>query len=211
VTSRSPAEGRAVVDAFSPCAARAVTARPDRLRLSSDPGRAEHPSRASAIEMSPEHVPKGFPIPDHPPRGLPLGGLETTRALPRLIVSTGGTAAALSRLGVPVEPLGGQGRTSNAVQEHLRDRSRKGLLPRPVGARDTSCRRPAASRVGAREDRSAGLGPLCVTSREGRRALLRPKCLMSADAPEGAEGGEQALHPRRLCFRAHRALFDCAG
>lgn len=211
MTSRSPAEGRAVVDAFSPCAARAVTVRPDRLRLSSDGRRAGHPSKASAIEMSPEHVPKGAPIPDHLLRGLPLGRLEATRALPRLVAPTGGTAAALSRLGVPVEPLEGQGRTSNAVREHLRDRSREGLLPRPMGARDTSCRRPAVSRVGAREDRSAGLGPLRATSREGRRALLRPKCLMSVDAPEGAEEESELSSLGRLCFRAHRALFDCAG
>lgn len=58
--------------------------------------------------MDSEHVPKGSPIPDHPPRGLPLGRLETTRALPRLVASPGGTAfQRYSRLGrMPVEPLG---------------------------------------------------------------------------------------------------------
>lgn len=90
--TRSPAEGRYVVDACLRSAARAVTARPARDRLSSARARAGHPSKASAIEMDSEHVPGGSPIPDHPPRGLPLGRLETTRALPRLVASPGGTA-----------------------------------------------------------------------------------------------------------------------
>jgi hypothetical protein len=94
--SRSPAEGRAVVDACSPRAARAFTVRLGFFGLSSDDARAGHPSKASATEMGPEHVPKGFPIPDHPMRSLPHRELETTRALPRLAVSSGGTRPALA-------------------------------------------------------------------------------------------------------------------
>jgi len=102
---------------------------------------------------------------------------------------------------------GGQGRTSNAVQEHLRDRSREEPLPRPVGVRDTSCRRPAVSRVGARE------GPF-GRPRAARRVVPRRKTRFTAPEvpfirghPRRGGGSESKLSShRRLCFRAHHAL-----
>jgi len=106
---------------------------------------------------------------------------------------------------------GGQGRTSNAVQEHLRDRSREEPLPRPVGARDTSCRRPAVSRVGARE------GPF-GRPRAARRvvpakedALHRTRSAFHPRTPpKGRRVGERALQPSAPLLPCPSRAFDCA-
>jgi hypothetical protein len=185
-----PAGRRHAVDACLRRAARAVTARPARDRLSSARARAGHPSKASAIEMDSEHVPKGSPIPDHPPRGLPRGRLEAIRALPRLVASPGGTALcvihAFGRM--PVEPLRDrEGRPTPSKSTFVIAHERsfypdpQGLGTLPVAVRRCRGLEPA-------RDRSVGRGPLCVPSREGRRASPHPKCLSSADTPEGEDG-----------------------
>lgn len=209
--SRSPAEGRAVVDACSPRAARAFTVRLGVFGLSSDETRAGHPSKASAIEMGPEHVPRGVPIPDHPLRSLPRKELETTRALPRLIVSSGGTPLTLSR-GECQSNLSGTGKD---VQRRPRAPSRslvKGPLPRPAGVRDTSCRRLAVSRDGA----------LDVPFNRPRAAMHDfPRRKTRFAAPEvpfvrgrsrrsGEEESEPSC-PRRLCFRADHTLLTAGN
>jgi len=101
----------------------------------------------------------------------------------------------------------GQGRTSSAVQGHLRDRSREEPLPRPVGARDTSCRRPAVSRVGARE------GPfgrpraaLHVVPRRKTRIAAPEVPFIRGRSRRSGEQESKLSSPRRLCFRAHHAL-----
>jgi hypothetical protein len=117
----------------------------------------------------------------------------------------------LRRQAVASRASQGQGRTSNVVQEHLRDRSREEPLPRPAGARDTSCRQSPVSRVGAREEPPTGQGPLCMTSREGRRALPHPKCLSSVDTPEGAEGRRaSSTKPSAPLLPCPSRALDCA-
>jgi hypothetical protein len=101
----------------------------------------------------------------------------------------------------------GQGRTSNAVQRHLRNRSRRMPLPRPVWARDTSCRRPAVSRVGARDEPASRprAAPHDLPRRRPRFAAPEVPSIRGHSRRSGVTRGLPRV-PRRLCFRALHAI-----
>lgn len=156
-------------------------------RLSSDPMRAGHPSKASAIEMGPEHVPRGVPIPDHPLRGLPHTGLETMTTSPRPPSLRVAFASRFRAWRVPVEPLRdreGRPTPSKSTFAIARERS---LYPDPQRSGTLHVAGWRSREMEPSKFRSAAQGPLRVPSREGKRASPRPKCLSSVDAPVGAE------------------------